>query len=150
MLISATLADAFVDFMGAKLALLAGGRVLTYLRDDFAHIPWPAMWDLPGGRREGRETPEACVLRELEEEFGLALPADRLVWRRSMPGMLDARRVSWFFAGTLEPSEVAAIRFGDEGQLWQMMPVEDFLNHPRAVPALQDRTRLAFGDLGWL
>lgn len=147
----ATLAEGEAgDFLGAKLALLAGGMILTYLRDDFAHIPWPAMWDLPGGGREGAESPEACVLRELEEEFGLALPPDRLIWRRCLPGMLDARRDSWFFAGRLSPSEVAAIRFGDEGQLWQLMPVAEFLAHPQAVPALQDRTRMAFGEMGWL
>lgn len=135
-------------FQGAKLALIAGGAILTYLRDDFAHIPWPNMWDLPGGGREGEESPEACVLRELHEEFGLTLPPDRLIWRQDMPAMLDSRQVAWFFAGVLYPHEVAAIRFGDEGQHWQMMPLTRFLTHPRAVPALQDRTRLALDALG--
>ena len=139
-----------MDFSGAKLALVVGGMILAYLRDDFAHIPWPAHWDLPGGGREGDETPEACVLRELHEEFGLHLPPERLLWRREMPAMLDDSRASWFFAGVLLPAEVAAIRFGDEGQVWQLMPLGDFLNHPRGVPALQHRTRLALGELGWL
>ena len=69
-------------FAGAKIALLHGASVLTYLRDDFAHIPFPGHWDLPGGAREGAESPEDCALRELEEEFGLALPPERLLWRR--------------------------------------------------------------------
>jgi 8-oxo-dGTP pyrophosphatase MutT (NUDIX family) len=34
------------------------------------------MWNLPGGRREGQESPEDYVLRELKEEFGLSLAAD--------------------------------------------------------------------------
>lgn len=136
--------------MGAKLALVAGGMILTYLRDDFAHIPWPALWDLPGGGREGNETPEACVLRELEEEFGLVLPEERLIWRREMPSILDGTRASWFFAGVLHPAEIASVRFGDEGQHWQMMPVARFLSHPEAVAPLQDRTRLALGELGWV
>ncbi len=136
--------------MGAKLALVAGGMILTYLRDDFAHIPWPALWDLPGRGREGNETPEACVLRELEEEFGLVLPERRLIWRREMPSILDGTRASWFFAGVLHPAEIASVRFGVEGQHWQMMPVARFLSHPEAVAPLQDRTRLALGELGWL
>ena len=138
------------DFIGAKLALVAGGSILTYLRDDFAHIPWPTRWDLPGGGREGAESPEACVLRELQEEFGLALPAERLIWRRELPALLDAAKASWFFAGVLQAQDIAAIRFGEEGQHWRMMPVDAFLNHPRGVPGLQARTRLALQDLGWL
>ena len=145
--IGATLAD--MDFLGAKLALVWEGMILTYLRDDFAHIPWPGMWDLPGGGRKGDEGPEACVLRELKEEFGLVLGPERLVWRREMPAMLDARRASWFFAGRLAMDEIAAIRFGDEGQHWQMMPVAAFLAHRGAVPELRRRTRLALGELGW-
>ncbi len=136
--------------MGAKLALVADGMILTYLRDDFAHIPWPGRWDLPGGGREGDETPETCVLRELEEEFGLVLPEDRLLWRREMPAMLDAGQGSWFFAGVMEAAEIAAIRFGDEGQHWQMMDLARFLAHPHGIPALQARTRLAVGELGWI
>lgn len=139
-----------VEFLGAKLALVAGGSILTYLRDDFAHIPWPGHWDLPGGGREGDETGEACVLRELAEEFGLLLTPDRLTWRRQMPAMLDASKASWFFAGALTADEIAAIRFGDEGQHWQMMPVAEFLAHPRGVAPLQARTRLALSALGWL
>jgi 8-oxo-dGTP diphosphatase len=60
------------DFTGAKIALLLDGHVLTYLRDDFPHLPWPAYWDLPGGGREGDEGPVDCALRELEEEFGMS------------------------------------------------------------------------------
>jgi 8-oxo-dGTP diphosphatase len=138
------------SFLGAKLALVVHDRILTYLRDDFAHIPWPGMWDLPGGGREGDETPQACVLRELHEEFGLTLSADRLLWRTALPAMLDPAQTSWFFAAAITPAEVAAIRFGDEGQFWQMMQVAAFLTHPNGIPALQGRTRLALADLGWL
>jgi 8-oxo-dGTP diphosphatase len=58
-------------FVGCKLALLDGERVLVYTRDDRPDIQFPGMLDLPGGGREGNESPEDCVLRELEEEFGL-------------------------------------------------------------------------------
>ena len=45
------------DFTGCKIALFCGNRLLTILRDDKASIPWPNMWELPGGGREGDESP---------------------------------------------------------------------------------------------
>jgi 8-oxo-dGTP diphosphatase len=134
-------------FLGAKAALFLGADVLTLQRDDLPHLPWPGHWDLPGGGREGCEVPEDCLLRELHEEFGLRLPPDRLVWRRAFPAATGSGRV-WFFAGHLQAAEVADIRFGNEGQGWRLMPVAEFLAHPRAVAHLQDRTRIARAELG--
>jgi len=40
---------------------------------------------------------------------------------------------SWLFAGPIDAAQVAAIRFGSEGQEWRMMPVNDYLAHPHAI-----------------
>ena len=130
-------------FVGAKAALFCGDALLTCLRDTHPGLPWPGMWDLPGGGREGDESPEACLLRELHEEFGLLLPPTRLTWRIVLPSMGDPARASVFFAGWVTQADVAAIRFGDEGQDWALMPTEEFLSHPKAIPDLQHRVRLA-------
>ena len=120
-------------FTGAKLLLTHGDRLLPCLRDDRPDIPFPAHWDLPGGGREGQETPVQCALRELDEEFGLHLSPQALTGRafpsHSAPGLM-----SWLFAGQISAAQIAAIRFGDEGQGWCMMPVADYLTHPRAIP----------------
>lgn len=128
-----------MSFSGAKVALLNGDRVLTILRDDIPSIPWPGHWDLPGGGREGDETPKACVLREVEEELGLRLSHGRLIWGRSLVSALDPGLRGWFFAARVTTAEVAQIRFGDEGQGWRMMAVTEFLAHPKGVGFLQDR-----------
>lgn len=120
-------------FNGAKLLLTHGDRLLTCLRDDRPDIPFPAHWDLPGGGREGQEAPVQCALRELDEEFGLHLSPQALTGRafpsHSAPGLM-----SWLFAGQISAAQIAAIRFGDEGQGWCMMPVANYLTHPRAIP----------------
>jgi 8-oxo-dGTP diphosphatase len=137
-----------VDFVGAKAALFCEGRVLTCLRDDHPTLPWAGHWDLPGGGREGAESPEDCLLRELGEEFGLHLAQSRLIWRRVFPSIFDATRLSVFFGGWVTAQEIAAIRFGDEGQGWDLMPVADFLGHKAAVPEMQRRAGIVWAEIG--
>lgn len=46
-------------------------EVLLQLRDDIPTIPYPNTWCLPGGHIEGEESPEECLVREMEEEMGI-------------------------------------------------------------------------------
>lgn len=126
-------------FSGAKIALVCGRQLVAYRRDEKPTIPWPGLWDLPGGGREGCETPEDCALREVHEEFGIALTPDRVHWRRRYPGVLDGQRATYFLAAAISEAEVAAIRFGDEGQSWRMMDFDEFVTHPLAITHLQRR-----------
>ncbi|MEI8033117.1 MAG: NUDIX hydrolase [Chlorobiaceae bacterium] len=47
----------------------AAGQVLLVLRDDTPSLPYPGMWDLPGGHIEAGESPERCIEREMLEEI---------------------------------------------------------------------------------
>lgn len=124
-------------FAGAKLAAFCGDGLLAYRRDDKLEIPFPGMIDLPGGGREGEESPAECVLRELFEEFGVAVPTGRLHYQRQYR-LGDGLSVSHFFAAYLTEAEVAGVRFGDKGQDWALMPVADFIADEDAVPRLRD------------
>lgn len=46
----------------------AGGRYLITRRREGTHLA--GFWEFPGGKREGGETLEACLARELGEEMG--------------------------------------------------------------------------------
>lgn len=129
------------DFSGCKIALFCEGKLLATLRDDLPTIPWPNMWELPGGGREEDESPFDCVLREVEEELGLSLSKDHIVWGKAYPGMLDPERLSIFMVGQISYEEYSAIVFGDEGQGYRLMSVEEFLAHRRVIPSLQERLR---------
>lgn len=126
-------------FGGAKIALLYGDKLLTYQRDDNANIPWPGCWDLPGGGREGDETPLQCVQRETQEEFGLQIDAQQVSCQQYYDGILAGYPPTWFMLGEITPEEIAAIRFGDEGQRWQMMCIDTFIHHPQGISHLQQR-----------
>ena len=130
-----------MEFSGCKIALICDDKLLTILRDDKDNIPWPNMWELPGGGREGEETPFECVQREVFEELGLKLEETDIVWAKDYQGMLDTDKTSIFMVGTISQEECASIVFGDEGQTYQMMDVSQFLSDEKVVPQLQDRLR---------
>lgn len=57
--------------IGAGIILLnSSDEVLLLLRDDKIDIPFPDMWDIPGGKVEKGELPETAVRREMMEEMG--------------------------------------------------------------------------------
>ena len=129
------------DFTGCKIALFCGDRLLTILRDDKASIPWPNMWELPGGGREGDESPFECVAREVYEELGINLTEDCLLWSKVYPSMIFEGKESVFLVGQLTQDQFDSIVFGDEGQGYKLMSTEEFLGSDKVVPQLQDRVR---------
>lgn len=129
----------FSDFDGAKVAILKGSRVVTILRDDTDDIPFPNIWDLPGGGRESGESPQLCVLRELREELSLTLEPAQLTWKKRYAEGRQGERVTWFFVAELPELDEGRLRLGDEGQAWRMIETERFLRMENAVPHLKVR-----------
>jgi 8-oxo-dGTP diphosphatase len=55
----------------AAVALIdADGRVLLAERPEGKHLA--GMWEFPGGKVQPGETPEAALIRELDEELGIS------------------------------------------------------------------------------
>ena len=133
--------DKKFDFTGSKIALICGDKVLTILRDDKDDIPCPNMWELPGGGREGNESPFECAAREVYEELGIHLNEDCLLWSKIYPSVIFKDKQSVFMVGQLRQEQFDSITFGDEGQAYKLMSIEEFLNSKQAVPQLQRRLR---------
>lgn len=133
--------EARFDFTGCKIALICGDKILTILRDDKETIPWPNMWELPGGGREGNESPFECVAREVYEELSIQLSKDDIIWSWIYPSMLDENKKSVFLVGQLTQEQFDSIVFGDEGQGYKLVSLEEFLTSDQVVPQLQERVR---------
>ena len=129
------------DFTGSKIALFYGDKLLTILRDDKENIPWPNMWELPGGGREGDESPLECAAREVHEELGIHLNEDCLLWGKIYPSVIFEGKQSVFMVGQLRQEQFDNITFGDEGQAYKLMPIKEFLVSSQVVPQLQERVR---------
>ncbi|WP_147106909.1 NUDIX domain-containing protein [Tateyamaria sp. syn59] len=124
---------------GAKLALFVGDRLATMLRDDDPNIKWPNYWDLPGGGWEEGETPLQCALRETREELNLSVAPELVRWGRDYGA--TSGNITWFFAAHMPEETARDITLGDEGQAWDLMDVQTFLDHDMVVPLFKPRLR---------
>jgi ADP-ribose pyrophosphatase len=69
----------------------------------FRHAADGFIWEVPAGRLDPGEAPEACARRELEEETGMRASAlERLTTIYTTPGFTD-ERIHLFLARGLEP-----------------------------------------------
>ena len=80
-------------------------------------------WELPGGKLELGEQPEACVTREMEEELHLAVRPDQLIdaWVYTIAPGTDVLVISY---GCTEDSNSDAV-LSDEHTALQWIPLGD-------------------------
>jgi 8-oxo-dGTP diphosphatase len=64
-------------FVVAAALVDQSGRILLQKRPLGRQMA--GLWEFPGGKVEGGETPRLALVRELEEELGLAVKADDLI-----------------------------------------------------------------------
>ncbi|MBI3804894.1 MAG: (deoxy)nucleoside triphosphate pyrophosphohydrolase [Nitrospirae bacterium] len=63
--------------------ILREGQVLITRRKEGVHLA--GLWEFPGGKRDGEETIETCLFREIEEELGARIAIERLLWTKRHP-----------------------------------------------------------------
>ena len=136
------------DFDGAKIAILRGCDVLSIKRDDDPSIPYPDLWDLPGGGREGAETPFSTVAREVREELGLGIDPARVIYSAEEDGFLPNQGRVHFLLARWDDLDDAEIVFGDEGQGCRWIDARAYTRDPQSVPPLRARLTRALDARG--
>lgn len=126
-----------LDFHGVKVALFDRKQLIVLLRDDIDSIPWPNHWDFPGGGKEANETPIECMQREVYEELNIELPASAIVWERRYSRHKEPDAV--FMVAQLPVELRDALRLGEEGQAFTRMSIDEYSQHPKAIPSLVHR-----------
>ncbi|NUP23235.1 MAG: (deoxy)nucleoside triphosphate pyrophosphohydrolase [Streptomyces sp.] len=119
-------------------ALLDEGRLLAARRS--APEELAGRWELPGGKVEPGETPEAALVRELREELGVDAEVVERVpgeWPLRPPYVLQVWTAR-LLPGAGEPKPLQdhdALRWLNPGELWDV----DWLDQD--VPAVREAAR---------
>lgn len=130
-----------MDFNGAKIAFIKNNEVLVIQRDNKPGLRYAGMWDLPGGGREANETPFECVAREVYEELGLTLSPESIVWQRIYPSIHNPDTTAYFMVASITSNDLHSITFGNEGQGWKMINIDDFMADTTVIEPLKGRLK---------
>ena len=113
-----------LDFNGTMGLVYIGKEILVYRRDDKAPS-WPLCVGLPGGGREGNETPFETFSREVKEEFDLNIKEEDIVYSKKYDSIEKLGKFSYFMVAKSKDLTEKDIVFGSEGLYHFLMdPVE--------------------------
>jgi 8-oxo-dGTP diphosphatase len=140
----------FFDFdphlNGAKGLVMINDMLLVYRRDANAKS-YPLYLDLPGGGKEKDETPFETFRREVEEEFGLSIAKENIIYAKRYPSTIVEGEYAYFPVASLPDEAESKIKFGDEGLEYTLMNSSDFMNAPDVWPGLQTKAKDYFDSL---
>ncbi len=128
------------DFNGAKGLVFLGEHILVYRRDTKTKEA-PLCLDLPGGGREGNESPFETFQREVQEEFGIAIKKEDIVFSAAIQSFSQPTKQSFFMVTKPLPYTATDVVFGNEGIEWFLMSPEAVLLCSDSSPRQQARGR---------
>lgn len=127
-----------VDFNGAKGLVFLGDKILAYRRDAKTTDDSLCI-DLPGGGREGDESPFDTFKREVKEEFGIDIKEGDIIFSCTVPSVIEPNKKSYFIVAKPTNISESDIVFGGEGIEWLLLTPKEFINRPDGIERQQKR-----------
>ena len=129
-----------VYFNGAKGLVFLGDKILIYRRDNNTTNN-PERIDLPGGGREGDESPFETFQRETKEEFGIDIKEDEIEFSCTIPSVIEPGKKSFFLVAKTSRIKPEDVVFGNEGIEWMMMSPSEFIEKSDGIKRQQERVK---------
>ena len=93
--------------------------------------PSPVMWKIPGGKKEGNESPQETAIRELLEETGIKVGVDDLYLVEEVDKSSHRNPHTLFVFMAKVENFNGLLRLGDEGEYVALFEMRD-------IPKMED------------
>ncbi len=110
----------------AKIFVVNEAGEVLILRRSATNTRRPLGWDLPGGKVEQDEDPNAAVLRELQEEAGIVANDSALF---SSYSELKEFHLVWLLYQTILKGKTPDVKLSFEHDQFQWIKPEDIVNY---------------------
>jgi 8-oxo-dGTP diphosphatase len=133
-----------VDFAGAKGLVFIGDKILAFRRDTNTNH-FPLCIDLPGGGRDGEETPFQTFKREVKEELNVDVTENDIHFSACVRSTLSPDKMSYFIVTKPPATKISEIALSDEGVEWMLMTPEEYIERTDGIVGQQERVRKYLG-----
>jgi 8-oxo-dGTP diphosphatase len=122
------LEDPVQTLLVAAAIIEHGGKVLLARRR--ADVPYPLLWEFPGGKVEPGEDPADCVVREVREELVIEIAVERIYevvfFRYPERNVLMLAYLCRWLSGDVTDREVAEHRWAapEEVAAFDLLPAD--------------------------
>jgi len=128
------------NFHGVKGLVFIDEKILVYRRDNKTDS-YPLHIDLPGGEKEGNESPFETFKREVKEEFGLEIKQEDIEYAKQYMSVMDPIKESYFIVVKQKGVKESDIVFGNEGLEFLLIEPDKYLILDDAIERQQDKVR---------
>jgi len=129
-----------IEFSGSKGLVFIGNQILLYRRDGRT-TRYPHYLDLPGGGREGHESPFDTFKRELKEEFGIDVTESDISFCSVHESISDPGMTGYFLVAKLGDALKKEVKPSEEVPEPMFMTLEEYLLQPDVIPKQVERIR---------
>jgi 8-oxo-dGTP diphosphatase len=128
------------NFHGAKGLVFIDNKILVYRRDGRT-TSYPFFLDLPGGGREGNESPFETFQRETKEEFGVTVESKDITYSKQYVSTMDPTMEAYFIV--VRPSKLTSQHIVPSFEVPEplFMTLDEFVSHTDIIPRHRDRIK---------